>query len=291
MDTRQQIRDFLTTRRARITPERAGLPVFGGNRRVAGLRREEVAMLAGVSVDYYVRLERGNLAGVSESVLESLSRALQLDDAEHEHLFDLARTMNRSPLVRRNAVTTRVRPSVQRLLDSMTIPAWVRNGRADVLAGNQLGLALYAPVFADPSRRPNTARFAFLDPSAREFYPEWDEVATDVVAVLRAEAGRNPFDKGLQDLIGELSTLSDEFRVRWAAHDVKNHRAGRKHIVHPEVGELDMTYEAMDLVADSGLILIAYDAEPGSVTEQNLRLLASWAATEHAEAASDPAVR
>jgi transcriptional regulator with XRE-family HTH domain len=282
MDVKAQIREFLSTRRARITPEDAGLPVFGGNRRVAGLRREEVAMLAGVSVDYYVRLERGNLSGVSESVLESLARALRLDEAEHAHLYDLARIANASPTVRRRQPSQRVRPSTQRLLDAMAVPAWVRNGRSDFLAGNRLGRALYSPIFTSPgvSGTPNTARFAFLDPAAREFWRDWDRIASDSVAVLRAEAGRNPYDRGLTDLVGELSTRSEEFRVRWAAHDVKRHRSGTKLLHHPVVGDLELTYEAMELQADTGLTLVAYDVEPGSRDEEALRLLASWAATE-----------
>jgi transcriptional regulator with XRE-family HTH domain len=284
VDIKNQVREFLTTRRDRITPEQAGLPVFGGNRRVAGLRREEVAMLAGVSVDYYVRLERGNLSGVSESVLEALSRALQLDETEHAHLLDLAHTANASPNSRRRAPSNRVRPGVQRILDSMSAPAWVRNGRSDFLAGNRLGRALYSPIFLDPHGTPNTARFTFLDPRAKDFWPDWDQLASDSVAVLRAEAGRAPYDKGLTDLVGELSTRSEEFRVRWAAHDVKNHRAGAKVLFHPVVGTLELSYEAMLLTADTGLTFIAYSAEPGSASEQGLQLLANWAATDELEA-------
>ncbi|MEU4419587.1 helix-turn-helix transcriptional regulator [Actinoplanes sp. NPDC024001] len=281
MDHRSEIRDFLTTRRARLTPEQAGLPVFGGTRRVVGLRREEVAMLAGVSVDYYTRLERGNLAGVSDGVLESLARALQLDDAEHAHLFDLARTANASPATRRRpAGGRRVRPAVQRILDSMVaIPAWVRNGRLDLLAANALGRALYAPVFDSPARPANTARFTFLDPASRDFYADWDRTAGDIVAILRAQAGRHPYDRDLTALIGELSTRSEDFRVRWAAHHVKFHRTGGKRLRHPVVGELDLQYEAMELIADEGLTMLAYTAEPGSPSADALTLLASWAAT------------
>jgi transcriptional regulator with XRE-family HTH domain len=280
VDTNIQVKEFLTTRRARLTPERAGLPAYGGNRRVSGLRREEVAMLAGVSVDYYVRLERGNLSGVSESVLEALSRALQLDESEHAHLLDLAHAANASPNARRRSPSSRVRPGVQRILDAMTVPAWVRNGRSDFLAGNRLGRALYSPLFVDPHGTPNTARFAFLDPRGRDFWVDWDKMASDMVAVLRAEAGRNPYDKGLTDLIGELSTRSTEFRVRWAAHDVKAHRAGAKRMHHPVVGVIELSYEAMELTADTGLTLIAYSAEPDSPSEQSLQLLANWAATD-----------
>ena len=246
MDSRSEIRDFLTSRRARITPERAGLPAYGGNRRVAGLRREEVALLAGVSVDYYTRLERGNARGVSDSVLEALARALQLDEAERTHLFDLAHAANPTTRARRRPTKQHVRPSVQRILDAMvTAPAYVRNGHLDVLGANQLGRAVFAPMFETAA--PNVARFMFLDPAAREFYVDWDSLAGDTVALLRAEAGRDPYDKALSDLIGELSTRSGTFRTRWAAHNVRHHRTGVKHLHHPVVGDLILTYESMEL--------------------------------------------
>jgi transcriptional regulator with XRE-family HTH domain len=280
VDNRTEIREFLASRRARLTPQQAGLPVYGGNRRVTGLRREEVALLAGVSVDYYTRLERGNLNGASESVLDALARALQLDDAERTHLFDLARTANATASTRRRPAPQRIRPGVQRVLDAMTgAPAWVRNGRADVLAANRLGHALYAPIFDSPVRPANTARFAFLDPRASTFYIDWERTANDMVAVLRAEAGRNPYDKGLTDLIGELSTRSEQFRTRWAAHNVRFHRTGFKQLHHPVVGDLELTYEAMELPSDPGLTLLVYTAEPASPTQDALNLLASWAAT------------
>jgi transcriptional regulator with XRE-family HTH domain len=282
MDHRSETRDFLTTRRARITPEQAGLPAYGTTRRVPGLRREEAAMLAGVSVDYYTRLERGNLTGVSESVLESLARALRLDDAEREHLYDLARHANASPRTRRRRTTATVRPGVQRVLDAMTgAPAYVRNGRLDVLAANHLGRAVFAPLFRDATGRPNLARFIFLDPAAQDFYQDWERLAEEVVALLRGEAGRNPYDHDLTDLIGELSTRSDHFRTWWAAHNVRLHRAGVKHLHHPLVGDLTLAYESMDLTADQGLRLNAYSAEPGSPDQDALNLIASWAATAH----------
>jgi transcriptional regulator with XRE-family HTH domain len=287
MDSTSEVRDFLRTRRERITPQQAGLPDFGGSRRVKGLRREELALISGMSVDYYIRLERGNLTGVSESVLESLSRALRLDDAEHAHLFDLARAQNASATTRRKTPTSRVRPNVQRMLDSMTVPAWVRNGRSDFLAGNTLARALYAPLFLGPAGTPNTARFAFLDPRGKDFWVDWDSVAADMVAVLRAEAARSPYDKGLTDLIGELSTRSDTFRQLWAAHSVMRHLNGAKRMHHPEVGELDLTYEAMELSTDVGLTLIVYGAEPGSPSEERLQLLASLAATTEAAERQD----
>ena len=282
MDHRSEARDFLTTRRARLTPEQAGLPLDGGGtRRVAGLRREEVAMLAGVSVDYYTRLERGNLSGVSESVLDGLARALQLDDAERAHLYDLARQANAGPAARRRRrpAGQHVRAGVQRILDGMTmVPAYVRNGRLDVLGANHLGRAVFAPVFE--AERPNLARFIFLDPAARDFYVGWDELAGDTVALLRSEAGLDPYDRSLSDLIGELSTRSEIFRTRWAAHNVRQHRTGTKRLHHPVVGELLLAYESMELTADAGLRLNAYSTEPGSPSQDALNLLASWAATE-----------
>jgi transcriptional regulator with XRE-family HTH domain len=279
MDNRSEVREFLASRRAKLTPEQVGLPTFGGSRRVKGLRRGEVAQLAGVSAEYYTRLERGNLQGASESVLDALARALQLDEAERAHLFDLARAANAGPRARRRPAPQRVRPGIQRVVDAITAPAWVRNGRSDFMASNRLARALYAPVFDSPVRPANTARFAFLDPRANEFYVDWKRTADDIVAVLRAEAGRNPYDRGLTDLVGELSTRSEDFRVRWAAHDVQFHRTGFKRLHHPVVGGLDLTYEAMEFPSDPGLTLLVYTAEPNTPTADALELLASWAAT------------
>ena len=280
MDTRIEIREFLTSRRGKITPEQTELRTYGGTRRVPGLRREEVALLAGVSVDYYTRLERGNLSGVSETVLEALAGALQLDDAERAHLFDLARATQARPRARRRPAPERVRPSVQRMLDAMTAaPAFVRNGRMDILAANHLGHALYSEMYAGPRRPPNTAWFVFLDPRAPAFYVDWEQVATDAVAILRAEAGRNPYDRGLSDLVGELSTQSELFRTRWAVHDVRRHDTGVKRFQHPVVGELTLTFETMSLTADSELTMFVYTAETGSKSEEALRLLGSWTAT------------
>jgi transcriptional regulator with XRE-family HTH domain len=280
MDNRSDAREFLSSRRAKITPEMAGLPTYGGRRRVAGLRREEVALLAGVSVDYYTRLERGNLSGVSEGVLDSLGRALQLDEAERDHLFDLARAANANQRTRRRAAPQQVRSSVQRLLDAVTAaPAWVRNARMDFLAANRLGYALYSELFADPVRPVNNARFVFLDPRSQRFYVDWERGADDLVAILRTEAGRNPYDRELHDLIGELSTRSEIFRTRWASHNVRFHRTGVKRLHHPVVGDLELTYEAMEFPADPGLTMFVYTAEPGSASDDGLKLLASWAAT------------
>jgi transcriptional regulator with XRE-family HTH domain len=284
---RPEVRDFLASRRARVSPQQAGLTSFG-HRRVPGLRREEVATLAGVSAEYYARLERGNLSGASDSVLEALARALQLDDAERTHLFDLARAANASPSSRlRRTAPQRIRPGVQQLLDAMTgVAAVVSNGRRDYLGANRLGRALFAPMFDGPARG-NAARFTFLDPRSVDFYPDWDQGAHAIVAALRGEAGRNPYDKGLTDLVGELSTRSETFRTLWAAHDVRHHRTGTKRIHHPVVGDLDLSFEAMTLTADDGLILNAFTAEPGSASADALSLLASWATPTHQPAASD----
>jgi len=280
-DVRGEIREFLSTRRARVSPEQAGLPVYGGDRRrVSGLRREEVALLAGISSEYYTRLERGNATGVSESVIDGIAHALQLDEAERTHLLHLIRTAGTTRTPRRRPARQRVRPTVQRVLDSMSgTPAFVLNGRLDILAANALGFALYSPIYADPARPPNNARFIFLDPHATEFFRDWNKIANDTVALLRAEAGRDPYDRQLSDLIGELSTRSDEFRVRWAAHDVRIHTTGVKLLHHPVVGDLELPFESFPLAADPSQSLLTYTAEPGSPTQDALNLLASWAAT------------
>jgi transcriptional regulator with XRE-family HTH domain len=291
MDNREEVREFLTSRRARITPERAGLTVSGGNRRVPGLRRGEIAALAGVSVEYYTRIERGNLRGVSNSVLQAIARALRLDDAERTHLFDLAHATG-SGTTRRRPTRQRIRPALQRILDAMTdTPATVHNSRLDILATNRLGYALYSDLFADPQRPANHIRFIFLDPCSHDFYPDWQSSANDAVAVLRAEAGHDPYDGALTNLIGELSTRSHEFRTRWAAHNVRQHRTGTKRLHHPVVGDLELEFEKLDVTADPGLVLQAYSAEPGSPSHDALSLLASWAATLDQEKALPTAER
>jgi transcriptional regulator with XRE-family HTH domain len=278
---RGEIREFLGTRRARIGPEQAGLPAYGGERRrVSGLRREEVAALAGISIEYYTRLERGDATGVSASVIDGIGRALQLDEAERAHLLDLIRTAGPTRPPRRRPIAQRVRPTVQRIIDSMSCtPAFVLNGRLDILTANAIGLALFSPIYSDPGRPPNNARFVFLDPRATEFFQEWDEVANDTVALLRAEAGRDPYDRELSDLIGELSTRRDEFRVRWAAHNVQIHTTGLKRIHHPAVGDLELPFESFPIPPDPSQSLLTYTAEPGSPSQDALNLLASWAAT------------
>jgi transcriptional regulator with XRE-family HTH domain len=282
MDLRNEIREFLSSRRARITPDQAGLPAYGGNRRVKGLRREEVAMLAGVSVVYYVRMERGSLAGVSDGVLDALASALQLDEAERDHLVHLARESGAPGTRRRRRAPATIRPALQQVLDAMThAPAWIRNGRHDILAMNQLARALYAPVLADPRRPANTARFVYLNPEAAEkFFVDYDKIARDAAAMLRLEAGRNPHDEELIALIGEMSTCSELFRQRWASQDVQLHRSGRKRLRHPDVGQLDLDFESMELPSDPGLQLTVYTAPPGTPTADGLKLLASWAASQ-----------
>jgi transcriptional regulator with XRE-family HTH domain len=281
VDNRSEVRDFLTSRRARLTPKDAGLPAFRDARRVKGLRREEVATLAGVSVDYYNRMERGGLGGVSESVLEAVAAALQLDDAERTHLFDLARTANASQRPRRTSPRARVRPAVQLLLDGMTdLPAYARNGWFDILAVNRLGAALLPDLTPSGSNTPNLARYLFLDQRSQEFYAAWEAVARDCVEALRIEAGRDPYNRRLTDLVGELSTRSEPFRTWWATHNVRLHNSATKLIRHPVVGDIEVTGEALTVPADQGLTIIAYTVEPASQSSEALRVLASWAATE-----------
>lgn len=282
MDLRTEIREFLSSRRSRISPEQAGLPAYGATRRVKGLRREEVAMLAGVSVDYYTRMERGSLAGASEGVLDALASALQLDEAERDHLLALARESGQRGSRRRRRAPKTVRPALQQVLDAITdAPAWIRNGRHDVLAMNQLARALYAPILADPRRPANTTRWIYLFPeAAEEFFVDYDQITRDAAAMLRLEASHNPHDDELVALIGELSTKSELFRQRWASQDVRFHRSGRKRLRHPVVGQLDLDFEAMDLPAEPGLRLNIYTAPAGSPAADGLKLLASWAATQ-----------
>ncbi len=291
MDTSNELSQFLSSRRAKVTPEQAGLPNYG-RRQVPGLRREEVASLAGVSVEYYKRLERGNATGASESVLDGIADALQLDDAERTHLFDLARAAAPTPARRRQRPAQQaVRPQVQQILDTITSPATVSNMRGDYLAANALGRALYAPLFESREQPPNSARFTFLDPAAQEFFVEWEKAAKDLVAALRHQAGHNPYDRALSDLVGELSTRSEPFRKWWAAHNVRYHQTGTKRLRHPVVGELTLSYEVMELTADSGLRLAVFQAEPGSRSQDALALLASWAATPQPDPAADEAPR
>ncbi|MCZ2830837.1 helix-turn-helix transcriptional regulator [Modestobacter sp. VKM Ac-2986] len=295
MDNRAEIRDFLASRRAKLDPAQVGLP-SSGRRRVPGLRREEVAVLAGVSTDWYIRLERGHIAEVSDDVLDAVARALRLDEAERAHLLDLARAARPSRIAPRRRAARTVRSSVQWMLDAMTgAPAIVRNGRMDIVAANDLGRALYSPVYESPvagaaqKQHANIARFQFLDPAARDFHLEWAAAADTTVAIMRTEAGRDPHNRALTDLVGELVTRSEEFRRRWAGHDVRLHHTGVKTFTHPVTGSMDLTFEAMDLPSSDtwGLNLTVYAAEPGSPVADQLALLASWWATTHTETVGD----
>jgi transcriptional regulator with XRE-family HTH domain len=286
VDNRQEVREFLTTRRARITPDQVGL-VTTGSRRVPGLRRSEVATLAGLSVEYYARLERGQIAGASTGVLDALSRALQLDDTERSHLLDLARAADGIPTSgrprRRATGKPASRPSLQWALESIRDGvAFVRDPHQNLLATNTLGRAFYSPVIGEGGRMPNLARFQFLDPASREFYPDWDRFAEMCVGIMRAEAGRDPHDRGLQDLVGELSTQSEVFRRLWSAHDVRTHGTGIKRFTHPVVGELTLAYEELAITAEPGLVLMVYTAERGPPSAERLQLLASWGASQQA---------
>ncbi|MHA7264680.1 helix-turn-helix domain-containing protein [Arthrobacter sp. TMN-37] len=282
-ENRADIRDFLASRRAKLRPEQVGLPA-GSRRRVPGLRREEVAVLAGVSTEWYARLEKGNISGVSDDVLKAVSRALQLDDEECLYLFELARAARPARRAPRRA-DAGVAPSVQWLLDSMTLSAaFVCNGRLDVVASNPLGRALHAPMFAGGSSATNGsanfARFHFLEPAAREFVVNWEDGAAATAALLRAEAGRDPNNRSLRELVGELSTLSREFRTLWASHDIRFRHEGVKRLRHPVAGELELTYQSLTLPTFPRAVhsLSVYTAEPGTTHEERLRLLASWAA-------------
>ena len=270
------------SRRARLTPEDAGLAA-GSNRRVAGLRRSEVAVLADVSVEYYAKLERGSIAGASSSVLESISRALRLDDTERAHLFDLARAADGIPTSgrsrKRPTAQSGARLSLQWALEAITEGvAFVRDPYQNLLATNALGRAFYSPVIGDGGRTPNLARFQFLDPASRDFYPDWDLFAEMCVGIMRAEAGRDPHDRTMQDLVGELSTRSETFRTLWGAHNVRTHGSGTKRFHHPVAGELTLAYEELAITAAPGLVLMVYTAEPGSPSAERLHLLASWSA-------------
>ncbi|MFC9457098.1 helix-turn-helix transcriptional regulator [Streptomyces sp. NPDC056983] len=277
---REDIRHFLTTRRARLTPKQAGLPDFGGRRQVSGLRRSEVAQLAAISVEYYTRLERGNVGSVSEEVLDSLAGALQLDDVERAHLAALIRAANAPHRAAdRDGGTSHVRDSLQQVLDAMTgAAAFVRNAHLDVLATNQLARALYEEALDTTEQPPNLARFVFLDPRARRFYRDWDGIAHDAVGSLRTEAARTPGNTDLADLIDELATQSPEFAMRWDAHDVEYYRSGQQRFHHPAVGNLDLDYDALEIPADPGLTIVTYTLSPMSTYSDVFRRLQAHAA-------------
>lgn len=281
MSGSNEVRDFLMARRAAVTPEQAGMP-GGGDRRVPGLRREEVALLAGVSLDYYTRLERGRIQGASGAVLDAIADALRMTDVERAHLHDLARGVPATPAARaRGAVQGRLRESVQRVLDNMTVPAVVYNAQQDLIASNLLGRALFAPHF--DTDRPNLARFIFLDSRAHDYYADWPLACSLTAAMLRYQAGRDPLNADLTALIGELATRSSRFRQDWADQGVHEHRTGTKIYRHPEVGDLELNYDVFEMPGEPGLSIGTYTAIPGSPSADKLALLGSSAATTHAD--------
>ncbi|WP_425312300.1 helix-turn-helix transcriptional regulator [Planobispora rosea] len=280
MNTRAELAEFLRTRRARLRPEDVGLQPFGGaRRRVPGLRREELAQLAGVSVDYYVRLEQGRTNNVSEEVLEAVARALRLSEDERAHLGNLARP---APARRRPAPRAeRVRPGLQRLLDMAEgIPAYIIGRRGDVLAWNRMAAAAFVDFGALPPAERNWARMIFLNEDVRALFADWRAKAQETVAHLRLRAGAYPDDPQLAALVGELSVKSEDFRRWWADHNVKDKTNGRKVVRNPLVGELVLDYESLRLPDDPDQVLVVYTAEAGSASEASLRLLGSWRAGE-----------
>ncbi|MET7734755.1 helix-turn-helix transcriptional regulator [Streptomyces sp. NPDC005402] len=276
LDRRAELSEFLRTRRARLKPEDVGLPDFGRHRRVPGLRREELAQLAGVSVAYYTRLEQGNGRNVSAEVLGSIARALRLTDAEHAHLTHLAKPKQHKK--KSAARTEQVRGAIRQLLDSMDVPAYVSGRRSDILAWNRMAAAVFGDWSELPARDRNWARLVFLRPEYRELFVPWEQKATDVVSYLRMDAGCHPDDPLLSALVGELSVKSEEFRRLWATHDVKEKNFGVKQLRHPLVGELTLNFESFPLSDGTEQTLITYHAEPGSPSADALRLLASWGA-------------
>ncbi len=286
MDARAEIRDFLTSRRARITPQQAGLPQYGGQRRVPGLRRSELATLAGISVEYLTQLERGNAAGASEPVLDALSRALQLDEAERTHLFDLARAASGARGTAGHGRTPQVRPSIQRILDTLGSPAYARTRRGDIVAVNALCTALYGDILDADALPLNIARFVFLDPRSPEFFLDWETVADDTAASLRIEAGRTPNDRQLSDLVGELATRSNAFAERWGKHNVRLHHTATKRLHNAVVGDLELTGDALQLPGED-LVLIVYTAPAGTPAQEKLDFLTRWASQPGAVRATE----
>jgi transcriptional regulator with XRE-family HTH domain len=279
MDRREELTEFLMSRRARVQPEDLGLKVYGGRRRVPGLRREELAQAAGVSADYYVRLEQGRTDNVSQEILDAVADVLSLSQDERKHLALLAKPARRR--VKRRTTTQRIRPGLQALLDSMTdVPAFVLGRRMDVLGWNRLAAALIADFNNLEPKDRNIPRLVFLDPATRDFYPDWAAVADETVGYLRMYAGRYPDDPELAELVGELSIHSPEFRQHWARHDVKDKTFGTKAQYHHLVGEITVQYETLQPPGEPDQLMVTYTVEPGSTSEQNLRLLASWTADD-----------
>lgn len=286
MTSQSDVQQFLTALRGRITPEKAGLTVFGGERRVPGLRREEVAQLAGVSTAYYTRMERGDLSGVSDSVLHALVRALQLDEAEAAHLFDLTRAASGPRREPRAKPEPRLTPLVAQLLDTMRdVPAVAVNRVTTTAGSNALGRALFPHLFPADGAPVNSARYLFLDERARTFYLDWETSAREAVSALRLLAGQDPSDRALMALVGELATRSSDFRTWWGGHTVRTHTTGTKRIRHPLVGEMTLSYESLLFPSNSGIVIGTYLAEPGTSSAEALDLLRSWSS-----APIDPAV-
>ncbi|WNM29844.1 helix-turn-helix transcriptional regulator [Streptomyces sp. Li-HN-5-11] len=276
LDRRAELGEFLRTRRARLQPEDVGLPHYGRQRRVPGLRREELAQLAGVSAAYYTRLEQGNGRNVSAEVLDSIARALRLTDAEHAHLTHLAKPKHKKKQVAR---TQHVRPALRQLLDAMDgVPAYIVGRRAELLAWNRMAAAVFGDWSELPVSERNWARMIFLKPDYRDLYVDWEQKAIDVVCALRMEAGCYPDDPRLSALVGELSVKSEDFRRLWATHDVKEKSHGVKRLRHPLVGELALQYQSFRLADDADQSMVAYHAERDSSSADALRLLASWGA-------------
>ncbi|MEU5866963.1 helix-turn-helix transcriptional regulator [Nonomuraea sp. NPDC047529] len=279
MDRSSEIADFLRSRRGGITPEGAGLPADGRIRRVSGLRRDEVARLAGVSTEYYTRLEQGRGGSPSPEVIEALARALQLNPSEREYLTNLLA----SPATARRAPAgpQRVRPGLHLMLHTLDhVPAFILGRRTDVLAANRLAREVLTDFDALPAPRRNLALFYLLDPQAREKVGDWERIAAETVAVLRLEAGRHPNDRRLADLVGELTLKSPEFSTWWNDHRVLRRTHGAKSYHHPLVGDLHFAYESFQAPGDDDQTLCVYNVEPGSETEQALRLLTSWTAPQ-----------
>ncbi|MEV7674671.1 helix-turn-helix domain-containing protein [Streptomyces sp. NPDC000963] len=286
MDPSAELSEFLRSRRARLKPQDVGLPEFGRHRRVPGLRREELAQLAGVSVAYYTRLEQGNGRNVSMEVLDSIARALRLSDSERAHLTHLAKPTVKK---RQRAAISRpqqVRPGISYLLETMDgVPAVVLGRRLDLLAWNRMARALLGDFAAWEPHERNMARMVFLDPNARSLYLDWECKATEVVSVLRLYAGCYPDDPHLLALVGELSVRSEEFRSLWAAHTVADKGHGTKRMRHPLVGEMTLSYETLKVSGDDpDLVLVTYHAEPGTPSAEALRLLAQWGVDEAVDA-------
>ncbi|WP_420035303.1 helix-turn-helix domain-containing protein [Streptomyces sp. cg28] len=279
LDRRAELSEFLRTRRARLKPEDVGLSAAGRHRRVPGLRREELAQLAGVSVAYYTRLEQGNGRNVSAEVLDAIARALRLSDTEHAHLVHLAKPTQTRRKQRAPRRQQQVRPALRHLLENLEgVPAYIGGARSDILAWNRMAAALFGDWGALAAAERNWARLTFLDPASRELFRDWEQKASDMVSYLRLYAGRNPDDPELSALVGELSVKSEEFRKLWATHDVKEKGHGVKRMRHPLVGELTLSYETLHLPDDDGQFLSVYHAEPGTASAEALRLLASWGA-------------